>query len=155
MERLEGCELGVFFVIGAGLTLGDALEKTGASGWFADLVAPTFEGLPFVFVLGGLVLVAFCITQFMNNVPLGAILAPVLITLGQASAIDPLRLVIPTIFAVALAFALPSGSARMMLIAVTGVVNRREMLRAGTIVGLACAGVIFLFFYTLSRFGLL
>ncbi len=150
---LKGVNWGVFFVIGAGLTLGDALEKTGASAWFADLMAPTFEGLPFVLVLGGLVLLAFCITQFMNNVPLGAILAPVLITLGQASAIDPLRLVFPTIFAVALAFALPSGSARMILIAVTGVVNRREMLRVGLIVGLACAGVIFLYFYTLSRFG--
>ena len=78
-----------------------------------------------------------------------------MITLGQASAIDPLRLVIPTIFAVALAFALPSGSARMILIAVTGVVNRREMLRVGLIIGLACAVVIFLYFYTLSQFGLI
>ena len=150
---LKGVNWGVFFVIGAGLTLGDALEKTGASAWFAELMAPTFEGLPFVLLLGGLVLLAFCITQFMNNVPLGAILAPVLITLGQASAIDPLRLVFPTIFAVALAFALPSGSARMILIAVTGVVNRREMLRVGLIIGLACAGVIFLYFYILSQFG--
>ena len=43
----------------------------------------------------------------------------------------------------------------MILIAVTGVVNRREMLRAGIIVGLACAGVIFLFFYALSQLGLI
>ena len=152
---LKGVNWGVFFVIGAGLTLSDALEKTGASAWFANLMAPTFEGLPFVFVLGALILVAFCITQFMNNVPLGAILAPVLITLGQASSIDPVRLVIPTIFAIALAFALPSGSARMVLIAVTGVVSRREMMRTGAIVGLACAGVIFVFFYLLSQFGMI
>ena len=152
---LKGVNWGVFFVIGAGLTLGDALTKTGASAWFANLMAPTFEGLPFIFVLGALVLLAFCITQFMNNVPLGAILAPVLITLGQASGIDPVRLVIPTIFAIALAFALPSGSARMMLIAVTGAVDRREMMRTGMIVGLACASVIFVFFYLLSQFGMI
>ncbi len=152
---LKGVNWGIFFVIGAGLTLGDALEKTGASAWFANLMAPTFEGLPFVIVLGALILLAFCITQFMNNVPLGAILAPVLITLGQASSIDPVRLVIPTIFAIALAFALPSGSARMILIAVTGVVTRREMFRTGAIVGLACAGVIFVFFYLLSQFGMI
>ena len=152
---LKGVNWGVFFVIGAGLTLGDALEKTGASAWFANLVAPTFEGLPFFGVLAALILLAFCITQFMNNVPLGAILAPVLITLGQASGIDPVRLVIPTIFAVALAFALPSGSARMILIAVTGVVNRQEMLRTGVIVGLACSSAIFVYFLLLSQLGLI
>jgi len=91
----------------------------------------------------------------MNNVPLGAILAPVLITLGQASGIDPVRLVIPTIFSVALAFALPSGSARMILIAVTGVVSRREMLRAGLTVGLACSGVVFVFFLLLGQLGMI
>ena len=152
---LKGVNWGVFFVIGAGLTLGDALEKTGASSWFADLMAPTFQGLPFILVLAGLILLAFCITQFMNNVPLGAIIAPVLITIGQAADIDPVRLVIPTIFAIALAFALPSGSARMILIAVTGVVERQEMLRTGLIVGLACAGVIFLFFSLLSQFNMI
>ena len=152
---LKGVNWGVFFVIGAGLTLGDALEKTGASAWFANLVAPTLEELPFVGVLAALIMLAFCVTQFMNNVPLGAILAPVLITLGQASHIDPVRLVIPTIFAVALAFALPSGSARMILVAVTGVVDRREMIRSGVIVGLACSGVIFVFFYLLSQFGMI
>ena len=152
---LKGVNWGVFFVIGAGLTLGDALEKTGASAWFANLVAPTLEELPFIGVLAALIMLAFCVTQFMNNVPLGAILAPVLITLGQASHIDPVRLVIPTIFAVALAFALPSGSARMILVAVTGVVDRREMIRSGVIVGLACSGVIFVFFYLLSQFGMI
>lgn len=152
---LKGVNWGIFFVIGAGLTLGDALGKTGASAWFANLVAPALVGMPFFLILGALILLAFVVTQFMNNVPLGAILAPVLITLGQASDIDPVRLVIPTIFAVALAFALPSGSARMILIAVTGVVNRQEMLRTGAIVGLACSGVIFAFFLLLSQFGLI
>jgi len=67
---LKGVNWGVFFVIGAGLTLGDALEKTGASAWFANLVAPSLEGLPLFGVLAALILLAFCITQFMNNVPL-------------------------------------------------------------------------------------
>ncbi len=152
---LKGVNWGVFFVIGAGLTLGDALEKTGASAWFANLMAPTLQGLPFIFVLAALILLALCITQFMNNVPLGAILTPVLITLGQASDIDPVRLVIPTIFSIALAFALPSGSARMILVAVTGVVNRKEMMLSGMVVGFAGATVIFVFFYLLSQFSMI
>jgi sodium-dependent dicarboxylate transporter 2/3/5 len=152
---LKGVNWGVFFVIGAGLTLGDALEKSGASAWLASLLAPALQGLPYEIVLVVLVLVGFTITQFMNNVTLGAILAPVLITLGQAGGIAPTRMVIPTIMAIALAFMLPSASARMTLAAVTGAVERKHMVWAGLVVGLPSALVILIFFFLLSRFGLI
>ena len=84
---LRGVNWGVFFVIGAGLTLGDALNKTGASQWFADMASPLLLGLPFVVILLILIAGAFVLTQFMNNVTLGAIWAPILISLGQASGI--------------------------------------------------------------------
>jgi sodium-dependent dicarboxylate transporter 2/3/5 len=150
---LKGVNWGVFFVIGAGLTLGDALTKTGASAWFATLVAPMLQDLPYVAILAALIGMTFLLTQFMNNVPLGAILTPVLITLGTATGIDPVRLVIPTIFAVGLAFALPSGSARMTLIAVTGAVSSKEMIRSAMIIGIPSAVVLFLFFYLASLIG--
>jgi len=150
---LRGVNWGIFFVIGAGLTLGDALTKTGASLWFADILAPTLQQMPYILALAVLIFLAFSITQFINNVPLGAILTPVLITLAQATDTDPARLVIPTIFAVALSFTLPSGSARMTLIAVTGAVEGKDMIRSGLIVGLACAVVLLIFFTLLSTIG--
>ena len=150
---LRGVNWGIFFVIGAGLTLGDALTKTGASVWFAKILAPSLEQMPYALALAALIILAFALTQFINNVPLGAILTPVLITLAQATHTDPVRLVIPTIFAVALAFTLPSGSARMTLIAVTGAVEGKDMIRSGLIVGLVCAGVLVLFFTLLSTLG--
>ncbi len=85
---LKGVNWGVFFVIGAGLTLGDSLDKTGASAWFAQLLAPALDGLPYAVVLGILVLVGFALTQFMNNVTLGD-LAPVLITLASHGESSP------------------------------------------------------------------
>src|SRR5690606_37834097 len=100
-----------------------------------------------------LVLVGFTVTQFMNNVTLGAILAPVLITLGQASGIAPERMVIPAIMAVGLSYMLPSASARMTLVAVTGAVERKSMVWAGFLVGSSAAIVLILFFYMMSRFG--
>lgn len=150
---LRGVNWGIFFVIGAGLTLGDALTKTGASVWFADILAPTLQQMPYIMALAVLILLAFAITQFINNVPLGAILTPVLITLAHATDADPARLVIPTIFAVALSFTLPSGSARMTLIAVTGAVESKDMIRSGLIVGLACAVVLLIFFSLLGTIG--
>jgi len=111
--------------------------------------------LPYPAILAILVFVTFAITQFMNNVTLGAILAPILITVAQASGIAPQRLLIPTIFAVALSYALPVASARMTLVAVTGAVERKEMVRAGLIVGIPSALVILVFFYIISMFGLI
>ena len=152
---LKGVNWGVFFVIGAGLTLGDALDKSGASVWLSSILAPMLQGLPYEVILVVLVLIGFTITQFMNNVTLGAILAPVLITLGEASGIAPARMVIPTIMAVALAYMLPSASARMTLAAVTGAVERKSMMWAGLVVGLPSALIVMLFFYLMSRLGLI
>ncbi|MEX1019236.1 MAG: DASS family sodium-coupled anion symporter [Litorilinea sp.] len=152
---LKGVNWGVFLVIGAGLTLGDALDKSGASAWFAGQLAPFLTGMPYLLVLAILIFGGFMITQLMNNVAVGAIIAPVLITLGQATGIPPERLVIPAVMAVALAFVLPAGSARMTLVAVTGVVPRTVMVRAGLLVGLPCAVVILLFYYGLSLIGLI
>jgi len=152
---LKGVNWGVFFVIGAGLTLGDALNKTGAGVWFATILAPLLEGLPYLSILVILILVGFLLTQIMNNVTLGAILAPILITLGEASGIAPERLVIPTIFAVALSYALPVASARMTLVAVTGAVERKDMIRVGLVIGAPSAVLILVFFYLISTLGLI
>jgi sodium-dependent dicarboxylate transporter 2/3/5 len=143
----------VFFVIGAGLTLGDALNKTDAGEWFTDLLAPMISHLPYLAILVIFVAIGFALTQFMNNVTLGAILAPILVELGPASGIAPARLVIPMIFAVALSYMLPVASARMTLVAVTGAVENKDMVRAGLIVGIPSAVVIVIFFYGISLLG--
>ena len=152
---LKGVNWGVFFVIGAGLTLGEALDKTGANAWFASILAPMLEGLPYLAILTLLIVIGFILTQFMNNVTLGAILVPLLITLGEASGIPPMRLVLPTIIVVAIAYMFPSASARMTLVAITGAVESKEMMRAGIMVGIPSAVVILIFFYLLSMFQLI
>ncbi len=152
---LRGVNWGVFFVIGAGLTLGDALNKTGASAWFAEIVSPMLLGLPYTVVLMILIGGAFVLTQFMNNVTLGAIWAPILISLGQASGIAPQRLLLPAIMSLALAYMLPSASARMTLVSVTGAVERKDMMRAGLIAGVPAALFILFFFSALAYFNLI
>ncbi|MEM7534525.1 MAG: DASS family sodium-coupled anion symporter [Chloroflexota bacterium] len=150
---LKGVNWGVFFVIGAGLTLGDALAKTGANLWFAGLLGPLLDGLPYVAILSILVLMAFTITQFLNNVPLGAIFAPILLTLAEANGTAPPRLLLPTIFTLALAYTLPGGSARITLAAVTGAVQSKDMMRTGLIVGIPSAICILIYFYIIGKLG--
>ncbi|MFN2202157.1 MAG: SLC13 family permease [Caldilineaceae bacterium] len=151
---LRGVNWGVFFVIGAGLTVGESLAKTGASEWFAAQLAPTLGGMTFPAILAILMLLGFTLTQFMNNVTIGAIMAPVLITLAQATGMPPASLVIPTIMSLALAFMLPSASARMTMVSVTGAVDQRTMLRTGLIVGLPSVLLLYGFFFVLAYLGL-
>ena len=152
---LKGVNWGVFFVIGAGLTLGDALDKTGASTWLATIMAPFLQGLSYVAILGVLVLVTYVLTQFMNSVTIAAIFAPILISLGDKAGISPTRLLLPAVFTLAFCYVLPVSSARMTLVAVTGVVDRKDMLRAGLIVGIPSAIFVGVFFYLLSLVGLI
>ena len=152
---LKGVNWGVFLVIGAGFTLGDALAKSGANAWFASALAPVLTSLPTAVVIFAVVAIAFTITQFINNVALGAILTPVLMGVAQASGVPAERLVLPAIIALGLAFTLPGGSARMTLVAVSGAVERSQMVRVGLLIALPAALVVALFFTILGMVGLI
>lgn len=152
---LKGVNWGVFFIIGAGLTMGDALEKTGVNSWFATQLAPLLDGLPYATILIVLIFSIFILTQSLNSVVLGAIISPILISLGQASGIPPIQLVLPAIFALTPCYMLPNSSARMTLVALTGGVSRQEMIRTGFIIGIISEVIILTFFYLSSLIGLI
>jgi sodium-dependent dicarboxylate transporter 2/3/5 len=152
---LKGVNWGITFVIGAGLTLGDALDKSGASQWIVSLVEPLLAGLPYIAILALVVVSTFTLTQFMNSVTYGAILSPILVTLGVSSGIAPPRLLLPFVFTLALCYMLPNSSARMTLVAVSGAVDAPTMLRSGLGVGIPSAMLVFVFFAVLSWLGLI
>jgi sodium-dependent dicarboxylate transporter 2/3/5 len=152
---LKGVNWGIIFVIGAGLTLGDALDKSGASAWIVSMVEPLLGGLPYVAILALLVASTFALTQFMNSVTYGAILSPILVTLGFSSGIAPPRLILPFVFTLALCYMLPNSSARMTLVAVSGAVDSPTMLRNGLFVGAPSALLVFAYFAVLNLFGLI
>ncbi len=91
----------------------------------------------------------------MNNVALGAILAPLLISVGQASGIEPVRLVLPPFLALGIAYMLPGASARMTLVAVSGAVTRKEMITTGLIIGAPSVLLIGVIFLALTTLGLI
>jgi len=154
-DDLKGVNWGVFFVIGAGLTLGDALDKTGASAWLAQLLAPVLQGLPYALILSVLVPTIYVLTQFTNSVTWAAILTPMLITLGEVSGIGSVRLVVPMTLTLAFCFLLPISSARMTLVSVTGAVPKKDMFRIGLIVGFPAAVVVWLFFLLMGWLGVI
>lgn len=153
-DDLKGVSWGIFFIIGAGLALGESLVRTGVTDWVAGLVGPVVVGAPFLASMLLLVTVSALLTNLLNNATIAAVFVPVLIVLAKADpSLNAAQLVLPVTLATTFGYSLPSASGRMALIASTGIVGRVEMLRYGMIMTMASSLALALFFYLLASLG--
>ena len=151
-DDMKGVSWGIFFTIGAGLTLGDALIRTGVTAWVASLISPAIGALPFFVSLMILVYASALLTNVLNNTTIAAFLIPILISLARSDpSFNAVQLVLPVALATTFGYSLPSASGRMALIAASGIVTRAEMMRTGTLMTLANSLILGLYFYFLSR----
>jgi len=153
-EDLKGVSWGIFLIIGAGLSLGETLFRTGVTDWFAALIAPLVTGLPLLASLLMLVLLSAVLTNLVNNTTIAAVFVPVLITLSQAEAgFSAVQLVLPVTLATTFGYSLPSASGRMAMLSATGLVDRGTMMRYGLILTVVSSLVLGGFFYALAQLG--
>lgn len=149
-DDMKGVSWGIFFTIGAGLSLADALIRTGVTSWFATLVSPVVSGVPFIVSLMILVYASALLTNLINNTTIAAFFVPILIGLAKADpAFNAVQLVLPVALATTFGYSLPSASGRMALIAASGIVSRAEMMRYGLIMTVASSAVLGMYFYVL------
>lgn len=153
-EDVKGVSWGIFFIIGAGLSLGEALTRTGATDWFAHILAPLVKGPPLVISLMLLVYLSALLTNVMSNTTIAAVFVPILISVAKSDPdFNAVQLVLPVTLATTFGYSLPSASGRMALIAASGLVERKDMMRNGIIMTLVSAAVLGAFFYALAEFG--
>ncbi len=149
-EDVKGVSWGFLFIIGAGLSLGETLSRTGATEWFADVISPLIIGPPLILSMVVLVFLSALLTNVMNNATVAAVFVPMLISLAQASpSFNPVQLALPVTFATTFGYSLPSASGRMALISATGIISRKEMIRCGLILTVISSIGLALFFYVL------
>ena len=150
-EDVKGVSWGIFLIIGAGLALGETLTRTGATDWFASLIAPVVTGPPLIISLMVLVYISALLTNVMNNTTIAAVFVPILISLARTDpSLNPVQLVLPVTLATTFGYSLPSASGRMALIAASGIIGRGEMLRYGLFLTVISSAVLGLFFYVLA-----
>ncbi|MBL6965725.1 MAG: DASS family sodium-coupled anion symporter [Anaerolineales bacterium] len=150
-EDVKGVSWGIFLIIGAGLSLGETLSRTGVTDWFAELIIPMVKGPPLLVSMMLLVFLSAVLTNIMNNTTIAAVFVPILITLASSDpAFNAVQLVLPVTLATTFGYSLPSASGRMSLIAASGIVNRSEMMRYGLIMTLVSSLVLGFFFYVLT-----
>ncbi len=150
-EDVKGVSWGIFLIIGAGLSLGDALISTGVTTWVAGQIGPAVVFLPMVVSLLLLVFLSALLTNLMSNTTIAAVFTPVLISLASDNPqLNAVQLVLPAVLATTFGYSLPSASGRMALIAASGIITRTEMMRYGIIMTGASALVLALYFYVLT-----
>lgn len=155
-EDVKGVSWGIFLIIGAGLSLGETLSRTGATEWFASLITPLIKGPPLFLSLLLMVFLSALMTNIMNNTTIAAVFVPILISLAQADpAFNAVQLVLPVTLATTFGYSLPSASGRMALIAASGIVDRSEMMRYGLVLTAISSLVLGLFFYILVLLNLI
>ncbi len=153
-EDVKGVSWGIFLIIGAGLSLGDALGRSGSTEWFASLISPVVTDLPFLVSLLILVLLSAIFTNLMNNTTIAAVFVPILITLAASDpSLSATQLVLPVTLATTFGYSLPSASGRMALVSATGIIESSEMLRHGLVVTVFSSIALALFFYGLFLLG--
>jgi sodium-dependent dicarboxylate transporter 2/3/5 len=155
-EDVKGVSWGMFFAIAAGLALGEALKRSGATEWLTDLVAPVIGGAPLIVGLLFVVFASAMLTNVVNNATVAAVFVPILISLAQDNpSFNAPQLVLPLTLATTFGYALPSASGRMALISATGIVAPRDMIRFGMILTVLSSIILVALFYGLAVLGLI
>ena len=149
-EDVKGVSWGMFFAISAGLALGEALNRSGATMWLTDLVYPVISGSPFLLSLILIVFASAMLTNVVNNATVVAVFAPIMIEIARTNpSFNSLQLILPLTLATTFGYALPSASGRMALISATGIVKPGDMFRYGMAIAfvssLLLVGLFYLF----------
>ncbi|MGH1423543.1 MAG: SLC13 family permease [Pseudooceanicola sp.] len=113
------------------LTVGAALEHSGAVALIVDGVAPWLIGLPGFFVIWAIYLLTSVLTELVSNNAVAVVVTPIAIGLAQAMGIDPRPLVVAVMVAASASFATPIGYQTNMLVYGPGGYKFTDFLRVG------------------------
>lgn len=126
---------GVIVLFGGGLSLADAIERTGLAHW----LAVGFEGFatwPFWALLGLVALVVVLFSELASNTATAAAFLPVVGALALSTGQDPMPLVIGAGLAASGGYMLPVATAPNAIAYGTGRISVPQMARAGALLDL-------------------
>jgi di/tricarboxylate transporter len=131
-EAYEAIEWKVIFMLAGVLSMGMALEKTGAAALLARFINDTAGSLGPHVVLSMFFFITFMATNVMSNNASAALLAPVAIVTAQAMEVSERPFLMAVTFAASLSFMTPMGYQTNTMIYGPGNYRFVDFLRVGT-----------------------
>jgi sodium-dependent dicarboxylate transporter 2/3/5 len=129
----------VLLLFGGGLSLAEAMERSGLSAWIgAGLTG--LGGYPTPVLFLGVAVVVVVLGEFASNTAIAAMMMPLAAALARAVGQPPAALMLVAGFAASLGFALPVATPPNAIAFGTGRIAMRDMVRAGLVLDIV--GVI-------------
>lgn len=131
-EAYKAIEWKVIFMLGGVLSMGVALEKTGAALLLSDLMIESVGVWGPHAVVSAFFFISFMATNFMSNNATAALLAPIAIAAGHSMGVSVRPMLMAITFAASLSFMTPMGYQTNTMIYSPGNYRFKDYLRVGT-----------------------
>jgi sodium-dependent dicarboxylate transporter 2/3/5 len=137
---------GTLLLFGGGITIGKALQETGAARFIAmNLI--NLKAMPVILILTVIVFLAKFLSEITSNTATTTMLMPVIFAAGLAMGLDPLSLMIAAAVATSLVFMLPVATPPNAIVYATGYVRMAEMIRTGFFLQVVSALILIVLLY--------
>ena len=108
-EAYQALQGDVLMLIAGTIALGLAMDKTGASQFYAEVFLKGLEGFSPVMILGGFILLTSISTQILSNNATAVLLLPIAISTALNLGVNPKPFIMAVVFGASACFATPIG----------------------------------------------
>ncbi len=121
---------GILLLFGGGLSLAEAVQANGVAEFIGGQ-ATALGDIPLILLIIFVGILTIVLSELASNTATAAALVPVLAAVAISMGIHPYLLVLPATVAASCGFMLPVATPPNAIIFGTGLINSRQMIRAG------------------------
>jgi solute carrier family 13 (sodium-dependent dicarboxylate transporter), member 2/3/5 len=132
---------GVILLFGGGISMAEAMERTGLAGWLGEHLQ-ALTGLHPIVLIFAIALLVIVLTEFMSNVATITMMLPILAALAAATGVAPVSMVVPAAIAASCGFMMPAGTGPNAVAMSTGKLKVANMMARGFVLNLIALAVM-------------